>query len=112
MDHSRRNFLAAGIAVPAAASTSRSSGQPSQAKSGPASTSPAFRQGLPVAGVVRFPTYAEGYGQRALGRENFLQLPSGQAGVKCGNCPGRTVKCPYGVRVSERLIRAQEIFAC
>ena len=48
----------------------------------------------------------------AKARENFLQLPPEQAAVKCGNCPGCTVQCPYGVKVSERLIRAQEIFAC
>ena len=70
------------------------------------------RQGLPVADVLRFLTYADGYGQFALGRENFLQLPPQQAAVKCGNCPGCTVECPYGVRVSERLIRAQEMFTC
>ena len=72
----------------------------------------ACRQGLPVADILRFLTYADGYGQFALGRENFLQLPRQQAAVKCGNCPGCTVECPYGVRVSERLIRAQEVFAC
>ena len=155
MDHPRRNFLAAGMALPAAASASRSSGPASQARSNPSSTSPTFRyqtlgkatanpfsaadqkiptahleriaplycrmcgecngtcrQGLPVADVLRFLTYADGYGQFALGRENFLQLPPGQAAVKCGTCPGCTVECPYGVRVSERLIRAQEMFTC
>ena len=70
------------------------------------------RQGLPVADILRFLTYADGYGQFALGRENFLQLPREQAGVKCAGCPGCTVECPYGVKVSERLIRAQEMFAC
>jgi aryl-alcohol dehydrogenase-like predicted oxidoreductase len=72
----------------------------------------ACRQGLPVADVLRFLTYADGYGQFALGRENFLQLAPEHAAVKCGDCPGCTVECPYGVKVSERLIRAQEIFAC
>jgi aryl-alcohol dehydrogenase-like predicted oxidoreductase len=72
----------------------------------------ACRQGLPVADVLRFLTYADGYGQFALGRESFLRLPREQAAVKCGNCPGCTVECPYGVKVSERLIRAQELFAC
>ena len=70
------------------------------------------RQGLPVADILRFLTYADGYGQFALGRENFLQLPREQAAVKCGDCRGCTVECPYGVRVSERLIRAQEMFTC
>jgi len=72
----------------------------------------ACREGLPVADILRFLTYADGYGQFALGRENFLQLPREQAAVKCGDCRGCTVECPYGVRVSERLIRAQEMFAC
>ena len=72
----------------------------------------ACREGLPVADILRFLTYADGYGQFALGRENFLQLPREQAAVKCGDCPGCTVECPYGVEVSERLIRAQEMFAC
>ena len=70
------------------------------------------RQGLPVADILRFLTYADGYGQFALGRENFLRLPRQQAAVKCGDCRGCTVECPYGVKVSERLIRAQEMFAC
>jgi hypothetical protein len=137
MDHSGRDYLAAGLALPAAAAASRSSGQPAQAESDPASASPAFgyrilgKTGLQASTVgfgcritwdgsvveraaeePRFPTHAEGYGQFAPGGENFLQLPSGQADVKRGNSPGRTVKCPYGARVSERLNRAQEIFAC
>ena len=71
------------------------------------------RQGLPVADVLRFLTYAEGYGQFALGRERFLGMDdAAHAHVRCGDCPGCTVQCPYGVKVAERLIRAQELFAC
>jgi predicted aldo/keto reductase-like oxidoreductase len=70
------------------------------------------REGLPVADILRYLTYADGYGQFALGRESFLRLPREQAAVKCGDCQGCTVECPYGVGVSERLIRAQEMFAC
>ena len=69
----------------------------------------ACRQGLPVADVLRFVTYADGYGQFALGRERFLELG---APVECGSCPGCTVNCPYGVKVAEQMIRAQELFAC
>ena len=36
-------------------------------------------QGLPVADVLRYLTYAEGYGQFALGREHFLELAEGTA---------------------------------
>jgi predicted aldo/keto reductase-like oxidoreductase len=70
------------------------------------------RQGLPVADVLRFVTYADGYGQFALGRERFQELSAEQAAVKCADCSGCTVKCPYGVQVANRVTRAQELFAC
>jgi uncharacterized protein len=70
------------------------------------------RFGLPVQDVLRFVTYAEGYGQFALGRERFQELSSEHASVRCADCPGCTVACPHGVRVAERLIRAQELFGC
>ena len=70
------------------------------------------RKGLPVADVLRFLTYADGYGQFALGRERFLQLDTEHSAVRCSDCPGCTVQCPYGVHVAQRLIRAQDLFAC
>lgn len=70
------------------------------------------RQGLPVADVLRFLTYAEGYGQFGLGRERFLGLGEPHTAVRCGDCSGCTVKCPYGVKVAERVARAQELFTC
>ena len=70
------------------------------------------RYGLPVEDVLRFVTYADGYGQFALGRERFKELKSEHAAVRCAECPGCTVVCPHGVRVAERLIRAQELFGC
>ncbi len=70
------------------------------------------RFGLPVKDVLRFGTYADGYGQFALGRERFLELPAEHTSVRCVACAACTVQCPQGVRVSERLIRAQELFAC
>ena len=33
------------------------------------------------------------------------------ATARCGDCTECTVKCPHGVRVSERIARAQELFA-
>ncbi|MBZ5565212.1 MAG: aldo/keto reductase, partial [Acidobacteriia bacterium] len=68
-------------------------------------------QGLPVANVLRYLTYADGYGQFALARENYQQLPAETAAVRCGDCPACTVKCPFGVKVAQRLSRAQELFA-
>jgi predicted aldo/keto reductase-like oxidoreductase len=71
----------------------------------------ACQKGLPVADVLRFLTYADGYGQFALGRERFLELTSEQAAVRCGDCAECTVNCPHGVHVSDRMARAQELFA-
>jgi len=70
------------------------------------------RLGLPVEDMLRCLTYAEGYGQFALGRERFLETTAGRAAAACADCPGCTVACPHGVKVAERLIRAQELFAC
>jgi predicted aldo/keto reductase-like oxidoreductase len=69
------------------------------------------REGLPVADVLRFLTYAEGYGQFALGRERYLGLEPAHASTRCDLCPGCTVECPHGVRVAERMTKAQEMFA-
>jgi hypothetical protein len=71
----------------------------------------ACAKGLPVADMLRFLTYAEGYGQFALGREKFLELPGEVAEVRCSQCASCTVTCPFGVQVAHRLTRAQELFA-
>jgi hypothetical protein len=69
------------------------------------------RQGLPVQDVLRFATYADGYGQFALGRERYLQLDPAHKAAKCADCQGCTVECPYGVKVAQEMARAQELFA-
>jgi hypothetical protein len=68
-------------------------------------------KGLPVADVLRYLTYAEGYGQFALGREHFLALPAALREVRCGDCAECAVRCPQGVEVARRLSRAQSLFA-
>jgi len=68
-------------------------------------------KGLPVADVVRYAMYADGYGQFELGRDHFKKLPVELAAVRCGDCPTCTVNCRFGVKVPERLTRAQEMFA-
>ena len=68
-------------------------------------------KGLPVANLLRYLTYAEGYGQFSLGREHFLALPAEVTSVRCQDCVSCTVACPFGVKVSSRLARAQELFA-
>jgi len=68
-------------------------------------------KGLPVSDILRYLSYAEGYGEYPLGREHFLALPTDVREVRCNLCPTCTVHCPNGVRVAERLGRAQELFA-
>ena len=68
-------------------------------------------QGLPVADLLRYLTYAEGYGQFDLGREKFLALPRELQNVRCGDCLDCTIQCPNGVRIPQRLSRAQQVFA-
>jgi hypothetical protein len=69
----------------------------------------ACRHGLPVADVLRCLTYAEGYGQFALGRERYLELVAAQS-ARCADCVSCTVSCPHGVHVAGRMARAQELF--
>ncbi len=68
-------------------------------------------QGLPVSDMLRILSYADGYGQFPLARERFQQLPQTVQNVRCNLCPVCSVQCPNGVRVSERLTRAQEMLA-
>jgi aryl-alcohol dehydrogenase-like predicted oxidoreductase len=68
-------------------------------------------KGLPVADVLRYLTYAEGYGQFTLAREHFLALPAAQRDVRCGDCAECAVRCPHGVEVARRLSLAQALLA-
>ncbi|MGB9605782.1 MAG: aldo/keto reductase, partial [Bryobacteraceae bacterium] len=67
--------------------------------------------GLPVPEMLRCLMYAEGYGEFALAREQFLSLPATARQVRCADCRECAVRCPNGVRVAERLARAQEWLA-
>lgn len=68
-------------------------------------------KGLPVQDVLRYVMYADGYGQFELGRDHFKKLPAELASVRCSECTTCSVQCRFGVKVPERLSRAQEIFA-
>ena len=66
-----------------------------------------------MADVLRFLTYADGYGQFALGRERFLEtrradMPRSAAAI------ARAAPCnaPTASMWRNALIRAQELFAC
>ena len=60
--------------------------------------------------TIRYLSYADLYGQFGLGRENFNDLPAAARAVRCGDCVTCSVKCPNGVHVPERMIRAQKLF--
>jgi len=68
-------------------------------------------KGLPVSDVVRYASYSDGYGQFQLARESFLSLPAEIRAVRCSDCATCAVRCPNGVRVTDRLRAAQELLA-
>ncbi len=68
-------------------------------------------KGIPVADVLRYLSYSEGYGEFQLGRENFLTLPAEIRNARCKDCVTCAVRCPNGVQVAQRLRTAQELFA-
>jgi hypothetical protein len=68
-------------------------------------------KGVPVPDVLRFLTYAEGYGQFALARERFLEMPQPALDVRCRDCTACSFRCAYGVAVRARLTHAQELLA-
>ena len=70
-----------------------------------------WAKGLQARDLVRFVMYADGYGQFPLGRENFQKMSAEHQAIRCADCSSCTVKCPYGVRVAEMGMRAQELFA-
>jgi hypothetical protein len=67
-------------------------------------------KGLAVPDMLRILTYSEGYGQFPLARERYTELPreTRQARCACAKC---TVECRFGVRVAERVRKAQELFS-
>ena len=68
-------------------------------------------KGIPVSDMIRFVSYSEGYGQFQLARESFQSLPPEIRDVRCGDCASCAIHCPNGVRVTDRLKTAQELFA-
>ena len=68
-------------------------------------------KGVPVSDTIRYLSYADFYGQFPLGRDYFMELPENVRNIRCADCSSCSVQCPNGVHVTERLIRAQEMFA-
>ena len=68
-------------------------------------------QGLPVTDMMRFLAYHDYCGNYHQARMSFMELPKEIRGVRCSDCSECYIKCPNGVRVQDRLIRAQELLA-
>jgi uncharacterized protein len=68
-------------------------------------------KGVPVPDVLRFLTYAEGYGQFALARERFLEMPRTARDARCSDCTSCSFRCAYGVAFRDAVTHAQEMLA-
>jgi hypothetical protein len=68
-------------------------------------------KGVPVPDVLRFLAYNDFSGDFRQAREKFLNLPREVRNVSCNDCSSCSIRCPNGVRVQDRLIRAQDILA-
>jgi hypothetical protein len=68
-------------------------------------------KGVPVPDELRILAYADFYNDFLRARTHFQNLPEEAQAIRCSDCSACAVKCPNGVRVAERLIRAQEMLA-
>lgn len=68
-------------------------------------------KGMPVPDVLRFLAYNDFSGDFRQARENFKSLPREIRNVSCNDCSSCSIRCPNGVRVQDRLIRAQDLLA-
>jgi len=68
-------------------------------------------KGMPVTDVLRFLAYNDFGGNYHQAVVNFRSLPKEVLDVRCSDCSTCAIECPNGVRVRERLIRAQELLA-
>jgi len=68
-------------------------------------------KGIPVADELRILAYNDFAGNFHQARESFWDLPRKIRSIRCSECPDCVIQCPNGVKVRERLIRAQELLA-
>ena len=66
-------------------------------------------KGMPVTDVLRFLAYNDFAGNYHQALANFRGLGKEIRDVRCGDCSECAIKCPNGVQVQDRLIRAQEL---
>jgi uncharacterized protein len=68
-------------------------------------------KGMPVTDVLRYLAYNDFGGNYHQALVNFRNMPDEVRNVHCSDCSACAIRCPNGVRVQDRLIRAQELLA-
>ena len=68
-------------------------------------------KGVPVTDVLRFLAYHDFAGNYHQAMANFRGLNREVRDVRCSDCSSCAIKCPNGVHVQDRLIRAQSLLA-
>ncbi len=68
-------------------------------------------QGMPVTDVLRFLAYHDFGGNYHQAAMSYRELSKEVRGIRCSDCSQCSIKCPNGVHVQDRLIRAQEFLA-
>jgi aryl-alcohol dehydrogenase-like predicted oxidoreductase len=68
-------------------------------------------KGVPVADELRFLAYNDFGGSLGQARLSFMDLPRKIRTVRCSECSSCSIRCPNGIMVRDRLIRAQELLA-
>jgi aryl-alcohol dehydrogenase-like predicted oxidoreductase len=68
-------------------------------------------QGVPVADELRILAYNDFAGNFHQAREAFWDLPRKLRNIRCSDCAECVIECKNGVKVRDRLIRAQELLA-
>lgn len=66
-------------------------------------------KGMPVTDVLRFLAYNDFAGNYHQALANFRGLGKEIRDIRCSDCSECAIKCPNGVHVQDRLIRAQEL---
>jgi uncharacterized protein len=68
-------------------------------------------KGVPVADELRMLAYNDFAGNFHQAREAFWELPRNIRNIRCTDCEECVIQCKNGVKVRDRLIRAQELLA-
>jgi uncharacterized protein len=68
-------------------------------------------KGMPVTDVLRYLAYNDFAGNYHQALANFRNLPKEIREVRCNDCSDCVIKCPNGVAVRDRLMRAQQLLA-